>query len=115
MNVIKHVSSRVAVLYMGHLVELAKKDEFFNNTMHPYSQALISAIPVPNPKHKRSRMHLSGELPNPINLPPGCPFQTRCFKVQGICKESIPPLTDTGNGHFVACYFHDKQELPNHA
>jgi oligopeptide/dipeptide ABC transporter ATP-binding protein len=107
MNVIKHVSSRIAVLYMGHLVELAEKKDFFNNTLHPYSQALISAIPVPNPGHKRTRVHLAGELPNPLNLPPGCPFQTRCSKAQGICKEKMPALADAGNGHFVACYFHN--------
>ena len=112
MNVIKHVSNRIAVMYMGHLVELAGKKELFSSTMHPYSRALISAIPVPNPRHNYSRVHLTGELPSPLNMPPGCPFQTRCNIVRDICKESMPPLVDAGNGHFVACHFHNRQENP---
>jgi oligopeptide/dipeptide ABC transporter ATP-binding protein len=106
MNVIKHVSNRIAVMYLGHLVELAEKKEFFSHTLHPYSQALVSAIPVPNPRHNRSRVHLSGELPNPLNPLPGCPFQTRCPRVQQKCGEIMPPLIDAGAGHSVACHFY---------
>ena len=107
MNVIKHVSSRIAVMYVGHLVELAGKKDLFDNTLHPYSQALISAIPIPTPGRKQSRVHLSGDIPNPLNLPPGCPFQTRCHKVKPLCRETMPPLLDAGNKHFVACHFHN--------
>jgi oligopeptide/dipeptide ABC transporter ATP-binding protein len=104
MNVIKHVSNRIAIMYLGHVVELADKKEFFGNTLHPYSRALISAIPVPNPGHKRNRIHLSGELPNPLNPPRGCPFGTRCPKAIDLCRESLPSLKAEAPGHWAACH-----------
>jgi oligopeptide/dipeptide ABC transporter ATP-binding protein len=106
MNVIKHVSNRIAVMYLGHLIELAEKKEFFCHTLHPYSQALVSAIPVPDPQFKRSRVLLSGELPNPLNPPQGCPFLTRCSQAKKPCGEIMPALKDTGTGHFVACHLY---------
>jgi oligopeptide/dipeptide ABC transporter ATP-binding protein len=104
MNVVKHVSNRIAVLYLGSLVELAGKKEFFDNVLHPYSQALISAIPVPNPAFKRKRIILSGEPPNPLKLPSGCPFQNRCDRTLEICRKETPPLNEVCSGHYVACY-----------
>ena len=110
MNVVKHVSNRIAVMYLGHLVEMAEKKEFFSRTMHPYSQALVNAIPVPNPLHKRNRAPLSGELPSPINPPSGCPFQTRCPQVMDVCREQMPAFTELSPGHFAACYLYSGKE-----
>jgi oligopeptide/dipeptide ABC transporter ATP-binding protein len=105
LSVVKHISDRVAVLYLGKIVELAPKREFFGNPMHPYSQALISAIPVPDPDSKRRRVILQGDVPSPINPPEGCIFSTRCPKATEKCKESAPPLSDRGEGHQVACFY----------
>jgi len=104
MSVIRHVSDRIAVMYLGQIVEMANKKDLFNETLHPYSIALMSAIPTPNPFVKRKRIILKGELPNPIDTPPGCTFQTRCSYVKSVCKEQRPILQEIKKDHFVACH-----------
>ena len=108
MSVVKHVSDRIAVMYLGRIVELAETGELFANTLHPYSQALMNAIPVPDPTVERKKAMLTGEPPSPINTPPGCPFHVRCPHATERCKTEVPQLQDMGNGHFVACHLHGK-------
>ena len=110
MSVIRYISDRIAVMYLGHIVELADKKEFFRNAVHPYSIALMSAIPVPDPFHKKKRIILAGDPPSPINPPSGCPFRTRCEKAMPCCSECIPELKKIGNGHYVACHLIEGKE-----
>lgn len=109
MSVVKHVSDRIAVMYLGQLMELAGKQALFSNTLHPYSIALMSAIPVPNPSYQRKRILLEGDLPSPLNPPAGCPFQTRCPNTMDICRKARPALTEPEPGHFVACHLFTAQ------
>ncbi|HIX58579.1 MAG TPA: dipeptide ABC transporter ATP-binding protein [Candidatus Blautia gallistercoris] len=104
-SVIKHISDRVAVMYLGHIVELADKTALYQHPMHPYTEALLSAIPVPDRKHKKEKIVLEGDLPSPVNPPSGCVFHTRCPKAQEICKSQVPELKDYGDGHCCACHF----------
>jgi oligopeptide/dipeptide ABC transporter ATP-binding protein len=104
LNVVKHVSSRVGVMYLGKLVELADGDILYNNPRHPYSEALLSAIPIPDPTKKKSRIILSGDVPSAVNPPSGCRFHTRCWKCTEICKKEEPKFEDLGNSHQVACW-----------
>ena len=104
LSVVRHISDRVAVLYLGKLVELARKDAFFSNPLHPYSQALISAIPVPDPEAKQNRILLHGDIPSPANPPQGCRFSTRCPECVERCRIEEPLLTDKGDGHYTACF-----------
>ncbi|WP_028986449.1 ABC transporter ATP-binding protein [Thermicanus aegyptius] len=106
LSVVKHFSTRVGVMYLGRLVELADKKRLYQSPKHPYTQALLSAVPVPDPDAKRERMILSGEVPNPKNPPAGCAFQTRCAACMEICKIERPPLKEIGPGHFVACHLY---------
>jgi oligopeptide transport system ATP-binding protein len=106
--VVKYLSSRVAVMYLGKIVESAKTQELFDNALHPYTQALLSAIPVPDPEHKCCRIILEGDVPTPINPPSGCRFHTRCSKKMDICDKVEPELKDIGGEHFVACHLMDK-------
>ena len=108
MSVVKHVSDRIAVMYLGRIVELAETGELFANTLHPYSQALMNAIPVPDPTVERKKAMLTGEPPSPINTPPGCPFHVRCPYATERCAQEVPQLQDMGNGHLVACHLHGK-------
>lgn len=94
LSVIKHISDRVAVMYLGHLVEIADKKDIYAHPMHPYTVALLSAIPVPDRKHKKEKIVLEGDLPSPANPPSGCVFHTRCYKAQDICKTEVPELKD---------------------
>ncbi len=107
--VVKHISDRIAVMYLGRVVEIADADTVYHNPRHPYTRALISAIPVPVPSRKRERIVLSGDVPSPINPPAGCPFHTRCAHVQDICRTEVPKLRDVnsdGEGaHSVSCHF----------
>lgn len=105
LSVIKHISDRVAVMYLGHLVEIADKKDIYAHPMHPYTVALLSAIPIPDRKHKKEKIVLEGDLPSPANPPSGCVFHTRCYKAQDICKTEVPELKDCGNGHCCACHF----------
>ena len=105
LSVIKHISDRVAVMYLGHLVEISDKKDIYEHPMHPYTVALLSAIPVPDRKHKKEKIVLEGDLPSPANPPSGCVFHTRCYKAKDICKTQVPELKDCGNGHCCACHF----------
>lgn len=104
LNVVEHISDRVAVMYLGKIVELAKDTELYQSPKHPYTEALLSAVPVPNPKAKKKRILLEGEIPSPINLPPGCRFFSRCSYRMKICGEVEPVFKDLGGGHWVSCH-----------
>lgn len=107
LNVVKYISNRVAVMYLGEIVELAASDSLFKKSLHPYSQALIKSVPVADPdSNTGSRFLLKGDLPNPVNLPSGCKFHTRCNYVMDICLNKHPDLADQGNGHFVRCFLY---------
>lgn len=103
LSVVDNICTRVAVMYLGRVVELATTDDLFNYPLHPYTQALISAIPIPNPKMKRERILLKGDVPSPVDPPSGCRFRTRCWRAEDLCK-TMPTLKDTGGGHYVACH-----------
>ncbi|MBS6642583.1 MAG: ATP-binding cassette domain-containing protein [Clostridiaceae bacterium] len=109
MSVIRHVSDRIMVMYLGQVMEVAPKKELFDNTLHPYSVALMDAIPIPDPKYKRRRKLLTGDIPSPINAPAGCPFQTRCPNVMACCKDNRPILREVEPEHYVACHLFDKE------
>ena len=104
--VVRHISDRIAVMYLGHMVELAKANEIYERPLHPYTRALISAVPVPDPIEARAnkRIPLTGEIPSPLHAPAGCPFHTRCPYATDSCKESMPELREIENGRFVACH-----------
>ena len=104
--VVRHISDRIAVMYLGRMVELADAGEIFEHPLHPYSKSLLSAVPVPDPKIARAnqRILLSGDIPSPLNAPSGCPFRTRCPYAKDICAESMPEFREVAAGHFVACH-----------
>ena len=113
MPVVKYMSDRVGVMYLGKLVEVAESEELFENQLHPYSQALMSAIPVANPDRERNRIILEGDVPNPVNPPQGCHFHPRCKKCMEICKQKQPELKKhliNGEEHFCACHLYDMQD-----
>jgi oligopeptide transport system ATP-binding protein len=101
--VVEHISDRVAVMYLGKLMEMADSDELYENPLHPYTRALLAAIPVPVPKARRERIELEGDVPSPANPPSGCPFHPRCPIATAECAEVIPEFRDVGGGHYVAC------------
>ena len=105
--VVKNVSDRVAVMYLGRIVETARTDELFSDPMHPYTQALLSAAPVPEPGKKGERIILGGDVPSPLNPPSGCTFHPRCFRAMDRCSREIPELMERKNGHFTACHLYD--------
>ncbi|MBA7716221.1 Oligopeptide transport ATP-binding protein OppF [subsurface metagenome] len=105
LSVIEHISDRVAIMYVGKVVELAKTEEFFLNPLHPYSEALLSALPKPDPRLRMKRIILSGEVANPVNPPSGCYFHPRCKYAEEICKKEEPEWKEVNPDHFVACHF----------
>jgi oligopeptide transport system ATP-binding protein len=109
LSIVKHISTKIMVLYMGNMVELANSEDIYNHPRHPYTQALISAVPIPDPKIEKNKdfILLEGDLPSPINPPSGCVFRTRCKKAQDICSQDKPELKEAASSHEVACHFHD--------
>ncbi len=107
LSVVRHVSDRIAVMYLGKLMEVSPAEELYNKPIHPYTSALLGAIPIPDPKQNRARtrMHVTGEPPNPIRPPSGCRFHTRCPRAGDICRTAEPPLTEYAGGHLAACHF----------
>ena len=104
--VVHHISDRIAVMYLGKMMEIADADELNGNPMHPYTLSLLSAVPIPDPETARhsKRIVLEGDVPSPLKMPTGCPFRTRCKYATEQCAKEMPPLSDRGSGHFVACW-----------
>lgn len=105
LSVVRHISDRIAVMYLGKIVELAPAEQFVKNPRHPYTEALISAIPIPNPTLKRKRILLLGDVASPLNPPPGCRFGSRCIYAKKKCEDIEPPLMEISPGHLVACHY----------
>lgn len=107
--IVKHISTRVAVMYLGNMVEVAVSSELYEDPKHPYTRALLSAVPVPDPSKKKSRIMLKGEIPSPINPPSGCKFHPRCPEVMPVCSVEVPPLIQIGKNRQVACHLYTAQ------
>jgi oligopeptide transport system ATP-binding protein len=104
LSVVEHISDRVAVMYLGRVVEIAPSDSLYDNPRHPYTEALLSAVPIPDPQVKRKRIVLRGEVPNPIHPPTGCHFHPRCPLAEERCKREVPQLRESAPGHWTACH-----------
>jgi len=111
LSVVEHISDRVAVMYLGNIVELAAAEELYANPVHPYTEALLSAVPRTDPDQVTQRIILPGDVPNPSAPPPGCKFHPRCRYARDICEVEVPEWRDLGNDHWVACHLADKLDL----
>lgn len=109
LSVVKHISDRITVMYLGKIVEMADAEELFRCSVHPYTKALLSAVPVANPRSKKDRFIIQGDVPSPVNPPSGCVFHTRCNYCMDICKQAEPEFRDVGGEHYVACHLADKK------
>jgi oligopeptide/dipeptide ABC transporter ATP-binding protein len=109
--VVEHISHRVAVMYLGKVVEITDKRSLFENAQHPYTEALLSAVPVPDPSKTRNRIILAGDVPSPISPPPGCRFHTRCPYAEARCRVEVPAMRQTNPGHFVACHLREGEPV----
>ncbi len=112
LSVVKHISNRVAVMYLGRIVEIADSQTLYANPQHPYTRALLSAVPIPDPRVKRQRTVLPGDVPSPANVPPGCPFHPRCPEREEACTRIVPDLLEIGRRHSVACILRTRQKEP---
>lgn len=110
LGVVRHISDRVGVMYLGRMVELAESESLYSEPLHPYTQALLSAVPVPDPQYERSQILLKGDIPSPSNPPTGCTFHTRCPKAMEHCKQVAPKMQQVKEGHSVACHLYDTQQ-----
>jgi peptide/nickel transport system ATP-binding protein/oligopeptide transport system ATP-binding protein len=106
LSIVEHLSDRVGVMYLGKIVEIAAKDPLYDKPLHPYTQSLLSAVPVANPRIKRERIILEGDIPSPSNPPEGCTFHPRCRSCMNICKTTVPELNEIEPGHFAACHLY---------
>ena len=109
LSVVKHISNEVGVMYLGSMVEKGPTEKIFEEPLHPYTKALLSAVPVPDPRTKMKRIILKGDIPSPANPPSGCKFHTRCEHCMDICKKVAPEFREQTEGHFVACHLYDKE------
>ena len=111
LSVVRHISDRVAVMYVGKIVELSGVDQLFETPRHPYTEALLSAVPVPDPKRKKKRVALTGEVADPARPPSGCAFHPRCPYAEDRCKEEVPELREVAPGQFVRCHLAEDLDL----
>jgi len=111
LGVVRHISDRVGVMYLGRIVELTDSDRLYDSPKHPYTEALLSSVPIPDPEHTQERIILSGDVPSPSNPPSGCPFHTRCPKAMDICKKVVPTLQEVEQGHFTACHLYGEEQI----
>ena len=113
LSVVKYITDQILVMYLGNMMELGETDAIFDNPMHPYTKALFSAVPVPDPEVKMNRIILAGDIPSPANPPKGCKIHTRCSECMNVCKFKDPAYNEVSEGHFVACHLYDKEIMAN--
>jgi peptide/nickel transport system ATP-binding protein len=111
LSVVQHISDRIAVMYVGRIMEMASSLELFSNPLHPYTEALMSSVPIPNPRHKKERILMQGDVADPANPPSGCLFHPRCRYAEARCKQEVPALREIKTDHWAACHFAETLEL----
>lgn len=111
LGVVRHISNRVGVMYLGRIVEITDSEKLYDHPKHPYTEALLSAVPIPDPFYEKERILLGGDVPSPSNPPTGCPFHTRCPKAMDVCKQVVPKLQEVEQGHFAACHLYGEEQI----